>query len=59
MRLAVNVVAHEPETTLGRIEPDRLLSDGWSQEAVLQLQRSTQINRALSDLVAQVSPKTR
>jgi hypothetical protein len=59
MRLAVNVVAHEPETTVGHIEPDRLRSDGWSEEVVQQLQRSLQINRALNDLVAQVSPKAR
>jgi hypothetical protein len=56
MRLASNVVAHEPEITIGRIEPDRLRFHGWSEEVVRQLERSKQTN---SDLVTETSPKPR
>jgi hypothetical protein len=56
MRLAINVVAYEPEVTIGRIEPERLRADGWSEAVVQQLQRSRQTN---SDLVAEQSPKAR
>lgn len=39
MRIANNVVVHNPETSLGKIDADRLRSHGWPDEVVQQQQR--------------------
>ncbi|WP_158267986.1 hypothetical protein [Bradyrhizobium sp. MOS002] len=36
MRIANNVVVHNPETNLGKIDADRLRSHGWPDEVVQQ-----------------------
>lgn len=42
MRLADNVVVHNPETSLGRINADRLRAHGWPEEVVRQQQQREQ-----------------
>lgn len=43
MRLANNLVVHDPEVNLGKINSTRLRAHGWSEEVVLQqLQLSEQ-----------------
>ena len=42
MRVASNVVVHNPETSLGKIDAVRLRSHGWSDEVVQQQQQREQ-----------------
>jgi hypothetical protein len=42
MRIANNVVVHNPETSLGKINADRLNSHGWPEEVVQQQRRREQ-----------------
>jgi hypothetical protein len=42
MRLADNVVVHNPETSLGKINADRLRAHGWPEEVVRQQQQREQ-----------------
>jgi hypothetical protein len=43
MRLASNVVVHDPEVNPTRIDPDRLRTHGWSKEAVEQFESDLQV----------------
>jgi hypothetical protein len=47
MWLAPNVIAHDPETDLSKITPERLLAHGWPDAAIKILQ---QRNNRLNDL---------
>ena len=49
MRLASNVVVHDPEVVHGRIESSRLRAHGWSEEVVQQLQDSSQTARVSAE----------
>jgi hypothetical protein len=42
MRLAENVVVHDPEVNSGRIDSERLRAHGWSEEVVEQQIRRRQ-----------------
>ncbi|XSC48623.1 hypothetical protein ACF1BQ_045060 [Bradyrhizobium sp. RDT10] len=42
MRLANNVIVHNPETSLGKINADRLRAHGWPEEVVQQQQQREQ-----------------
>lgn len=42
MRLADNVVVHNPETSLGKINADRLRAHGWPEEVIQQQQQREQ-----------------
>ncbi|MET4425079.1 hypothetical protein ABIB87_007506 [Bradyrhizobium sp. JR18.2] len=44
MRIANNVVVHNPETSLGKIDADRLRSHGWPDEVVQQQQQREQMS---------------
>ena len=42
MRLADNVIVHNPETSVGKIDAERLRAHGWPEEAVQQQQQRQQ-----------------
>ncbi len=42
MRIADNVIVHDPETSLGKINADRLRAHGWPEEVVQQQQQREQ-----------------
>jgi hypothetical protein len=42
MRIAANVIGHTPETSLGKINADRLRAHGWPEEVVQQQQQREQ-----------------
>ena len=42
MRLARNVVVHDPEVNPTRIDPNRLRTHGWPKEAVEQFENTLQ-----------------
>ena len=40
MRLAANVVVHNPESKPGNIDSRRLVIHGWSEEVIPELERT-------------------
>lgn len=57
MRLTDNVIVHDPEISIARIDSERLRAHGWSEEVVQrQLRRSQKASHdvatGLSDIVS-------
>jgi hypothetical protein len=59
VRLADNVVVHDPEISLGRIDSDRLRAHGWSEEVVQrQLRRSQKTAHEAVPAISEQASKT-
>lgn len=48
MRVASNVVVHNPEADLGKIGADRLRAHGWPDEVVQQQQQREQASHDIA-----------
>jgi hypothetical protein len=59
MRLADNVIIHSPETSLGKINADRLRAHGWPEEVVQQQQRREQSSQDTASPMATTVPSSR
>lgn len=58
MRLADNIVVHDPEVSLGKINSTRLRAHGWSEE-VVQQQRQLSEQVIITEMAAESALKER
>ena len=55
MRLAANVVVHNPESRPGKIETSRLRAHGWSDEVVRILESGNQTDSQATTVCSESS----